>query len=394
MNEPTTPPPASASIHTTPQSNARLLSLDAFRGLVIVMMFLVNVAGTDKAFPEWFAHRGYNSGKHGNGLADFVFPWFLFIVGCAVPFSMSSGRGAGMPTWRKILTAFRRGLTIYLLGTLIWCASSAYRADSPGRYFKAIDASVLLHWDILPLIGLGYFVAVVLWLAPWRVAIGFVAATLLFKWLSLTQLSHPDLNEVVWTNAASMDKWIKDQLGWFGVLITQGLPASAIVVLGSFAGDILRRLSPPIDRAKTLAIWGGGFVVASYALHRWNMPYSKDFLTSSYVLLMAGSAAVTLAGLFWLVDIRKASTLLWLRIYGSNAVFIYLLAELTWKMILTRWYAVVPDGPSAWLITAWKAWIQSVAGTTLGSWLHVASYILLYWIVAAWLYKRKIFIKV
>lgn len=393
--------------HTTPSDpKSRLLSLDAFRGLDIVLMFLVNVAGADKAFPEWFEHRGYNDGKHGNGLADFVFPWFLFIVGCAIPFSMSSGRGAGRTSMQKVFTALRRGATIYLLGTLVWCAYCAFKPDSPGRFHQPINYKIFLHWDILPLIGFGYATAAILWLLPRKVSLAFVAASLLFKWLSLTQLAHPDLGKVVWTDSQSMDQWIKRSWGWFGVLLTQGLPAASLVVLGSFAGEMLRRgtwgLSrpendepvPPLIRGATLFTFGFVVSILSYGLHRWNMPYSKDFLTSSYVLLMAGTGSMVLAMLQWLVDVRQATTLLWLRIYGANAIFIYLLAELMWKMIFVRWYAVVPDGPSTWLITAWKAWMQWPLGATLGSWAHVASYILVYWLVAAWLYRRKIFIKV
>ena len=65
-------------VSAPPTATPRLMSLDAFRGLVIVVMFLVNVAGMDPAFPAWFAHRGWADGHMGNGLADFVFPCFLF----------------------------------------------------------------------------------------------------------------------------------------------------------------------------------------------------------------------------------------------------------------------------------------------------------------------------
>lgn len=394
-SEATSAPIGAAPPHP-PTTTHRLLSLDAFRGLVIVMMFLVNVAGADPAFPEWFEHRGYNAGRHGNGLADFVFPWFLFIVGCAIPFSMASGRGAGQPAWRKVLAALRRGTTIYLLGTLVWCASSAYKPDEPGRLHHAIDATVFLHWDILPLIGFGYAVGVCLWLLPRPVRVAFVAGVLVFKWLSLTQLTHPDLGRVVWTDHDSMDRWIRANYGWFGTLLTQGLPAASLVVLGSFLGNALRPTdaTTPFGRASAVFAAGALATVASYALHRWNLPYSKDFLTSSYVLVMAGSAAMTLALVYWLVDIRRATTLQALRVFGVNALFAYIFAELTWKMALTRWFAVTPGGGSAWLITAWKAWMQRPLGPTAGSWAHVASYILVYWLFCRALYRRKIYVKV
>lgn len=378
-------------------SRERLLSLDAFRGLVIVLMFLVNVAGRDPAFPEWFAHRGYNDGRHGNGLADFVFPWFLFIVGCAVPFSMASGRAKGMPYWRRVLAALRRGVVLYLLGTLLWCASIGY---DPKRM---IDVSVFLHWDILPLIGFGYFAAVLVGSLPRGVRVGIVVALLLFKAASLTLIPHPEFGRVVWTNTHSYDQFLKSRLGWWGVLVTQGLAAASVVMLGALAVEYLRDQSRAIaERALRLAAWGTVLTAASYAAHRLALPYSKDFLTSSYTLLMAGTGAITLALLTYIIDVRKWTTLTWLRVYGMNAIAVYILAELMWKTAMVRWNMVTPWGEASMMVASMKAWLQHWAGAVLpeagakaaGSWLLVAGYIAFYWAVAAALHRAKMYIKV
>jgi predicted acyltransferase len=378
----------------------RLLSLDAFRGLDIILMFLVNTAGNDPAFPSWFEHRGYNEGRHGNGLADFVFPWFLFIVGCAIPFSMASGRGKGLPLWRRLFSAFRRGLTIYLLGTLMWCASIGYRpADPSAKWWGPIDLDVFLHWDILPLIGFAYIVGAFLSPLPRWVRGVLVGGVLLFKWISLTQMTYPGTSAVLWTSSQNYDGYIKSQLGWFGVMITQGLPAAALVVLGTMFGQELqsRPEQQPISpqtRIARLAGIGAILTAASYALHRWNMPYSKDFLTSSYVMLMAGSGAMLLALMYWIIDVRQWSTMLVFRVMGMNAIAMYVLAELMWKTALVRWQVVTPDGGSSIMIASFRAWLTHWTDPMWGPRLTVLGYIAFYWFIAHRLYRAKMYFKV
>jgi predicted acyltransferase len=398
MTPPTTSPAPGTPVPALAKPpGPRLLSLDAFRGLVIVLMFLVNVAGTDPAFPSWFAHRGWNDGRMGNGLADFVFPWFLFIVGTAIPFSMASGRGRSLSAGRKLLAALRRGVVIYLLGTLLWCATIADKSAAPGP----ISWRVLLHWDILPLIGFGYFAGVCVFLLPRWAPIAFVAVVLTLKYNNLVTIPHPDLGRVVWEQRVSVDHFIRARYGWFGTLLTQGLPAASLVVLGGMAGRWMRgERWEAIDRTSraTMMIVVGAVVVAlSYVLHRWlGMPYSKDFLTSSYVLVMAGSGAMVLGAMWWAIDIRGATTMWWLRVYGMNALAVYIAAELIWKVVLMRWQVALPPeaGGSSVMFTAIKWNLQNALGKTGGSWAVVALYILAYWTMCWWLWRRKWFIKV
>jgi predicted acyltransferase len=367
----------------------RLGSLDAFRGLVIVVMFLVNVAGRDPAFPAWFPHMGWNNGQMGLGLADYVFPWFLFIVGAAVPLSMASGRGRDKPAWRKAVSALRRGAVIYLLGTVIWCATIAY--DRP------LTLSVFAHWDILPLIGFAYAVCVLLYLLPAWVRVAFVLSVLVYKWMILTQLRIPGEIVPVWTQSQSYQAYLRNHLGWWGTAVTQGLPSAATVMLGAMACGVLRANR---DRpGRVLALLGGGgaaMALTGWAWHVWgDMPLSKDFFTSSYVLVSAGTGAMLLALMYLVIDAWGWTSMWFLRVLGMNALAAYILAEFLWKTVMMRWKVVTPGGGSSVFITAWKGWIQHLVGSpTLGSWVHVATYILAYWLVCWMLYRKGWFVKV
>jgi predicted acyltransferase len=375
-------PPAAAQ--TKPE---RLLSLDAFRGLVIVVMFLVNVGGNDAAFPSWFPHRGWADGHMGNGLADYVFPCFLFIVGAAVPLSMRGGRGKDQASLRRIAAAFWRGTRLYLLGTLLICASIAYTTP--------LTVNVLARWDILPLIGFAYFMCVVLHCTPKAVQAAFVAGVLAFKWVLLTQLKLPGHDSVVWTATENYQAYLRTSWGWWGTAVAQGLPAAAECMFGAWASSLLLAGERNAATVQRLFLRGVIMIGASYVWHAWGgFPYSKDFFTSSYVIVAGGVSCCALAACYWLVDVRTLTTLEPLRVIGTNALAVYVLAEFLWRTSMMHWKMVTPDGSDSILVAATRAWMQHWTTPTLGSWLHVAAYIALYWLVARALYRRGWFIKV
>jgi len=365
---------------TLAHASARLRSLDAFRGLVIFLMFFVNLSGNDLAFPQWFEHAGWNLGNHGQYLADFVFPWFLFIVGCAIPFSMTSGRGRALSTAQRILVAAKRALIIYAFGILIWIAKSANDgvtwsstgfAPKPGT---AVTWSTFLHWDILPLIALGYFLAVCIYHVPsshrpapeqqeesprtWALSRWpwwlFVALVLAGKWLILPNLAatvglapntfptpRVDANHALRTMSllgGPFDNFL-------GTAITQGLPAAATVVLGMLAGDWLRASTPPSTappaapaaptaslslpparRLRTaLALLAAGIITTILALI-WaspalgHSPISKDFFTPTYVLISAGTGAIVLSLFYLLLDVLAIKRWQWLALGAASAL--------------------------------------------------------------------------
>src|SRR4029453_15170704 len=92
----------------------RLISLDVFRGLTIAGMTLVNNPGTWEHIYSPLEHA------EGNGITptDYVFPFFLFIVGVAIPFALSKRIAEGITgsVYAKIVG---RAASIFALGILI-----------------------------------------------------------------------------------------------------------------------------------------------------------------------------------------------------------------------------------------------------------------------------------
>src|SRR5713101_6374828 len=93
----------------------RLMSLDAFRGIAIAGMILVNNPGSwDHILPP-LRHAAW----HGWTLADLVFPFFLFIVGVSMSFSFSRRVGQDRSVKRVYVQIVRRTLILFFLGLLL-----------------------------------------------------------------------------------------------------------------------------------------------------------------------------------------------------------------------------------------------------------------------------------
>lgn len=396
------PQPSAPTLHTDPPgggalSRVRLKSLDAFRGLDIALMVLVNMTWDRAVFPYQFFHVGWNDGKHGATITDLVFPWFLFIAGAAIPFSMHSGRGQALGPARRILTAFRRGLIIYLLG----CLLNASRAGEVR----------LLTLDILQFIGIAYFIGVLVCELPRWARVAFVVVVLAAKAWLMQLCPHPDHGTVVWEQRDNMRTWMSsiqfgdgtfnDTIGvflrWLFNALFNVLPGATVVVMGAMAGNLIRLAGDRRARAAAhlliagLLVWG-----LSYPLSLWH-PYSKDFFTASYALLAAGTGAAILAALYWVIDIRQWTTMFWARVFGMNAIAFYMLNELLFRIVLSKWTQVWypnPDGSPRTLISLMMQLPQDLLGHAAGLWTFVAIYLAAWWLFFYWWYRRGWFLKV
>src|SRR5689334_17688795 len=94
-----------------PQSQ-RILSLDVFRGIIIVLMILVNSPGTHNPYPI-FDHAAWN----GCTLADLVFPSFLFIVGLSLVVSLK--KQINHPTTAVYSSILQRSGLLFLVGLFL-----------------------------------------------------------------------------------------------------------------------------------------------------------------------------------------------------------------------------------------------------------------------------------
>lgn len=404
---------------TTGTSSERMLSLDAFRGFVIGAMLLVNMTWNEAVFPRQFFHVPWNDPLQGATFADLVFPWFLFIAGASIPFALASRRG--LSNARIVSTAARRAMILYALGVLLTVAGTATTMP--------LSWSDLLRWNILQLIGAAYFIAVCVWLLPksWRV--GFVVLVLLVRWLSMLVPSWEAANALIETRAraeaplgpgtwAHFDAlrqifslkhlppafW-RTLCGWFGAS-QEYLPGAAISVLGGLTSSALRTSHSEggvvrVTLAGIALIFLGFLLQWDYQptggglLGQFTIPFSKWFFSPAYCLLAAGTAMLLLAAFFIAIDIKHWTTAWWLRVWGMNALALYIAAELSFKMVFSQWLIRLPSGDSDSLAAGFLAWAEYITGSpAIAGWCFALGWLAMWWIACWWLYRKGIFIRV
>jgi predicted acyltransferase len=383
---------------STSNATARMLSLDAFRGMTVAGMVLVNNPGTWSAIYSPLEHAPW----HGWTPTDLVFPFFLFIVGVSITLALgrrAESAGSKRDLYVKIV---RRAVIIFALG-LFLAAFPFYNFTT----HTVIDLSALRIPGVLQRIAVCYLFASVIFLnTDWRKQIYVVAGLLLAYWALMALVPVPGfgaglLDSKEGNLAAYVDRAV---LGlnhmWKqakvydpeGILST--LPAIATTLCGVLTGHLLRSRRSGVEKVAAMFVAGSACVVAGWAWNYW-FPVNKALWTSSYVMLTAGMALQLLACCYWLIDIKgyRRWSLPFV-IFGTNALAVFFLTGLFAKLLgiikLTG-----ADGKSVSL--------QSVIFTNLfASWaapinasLAFALCFVLLWLgLMAILYRRGIFIKV
>ena len=99
---------------TTP---IRINSIDLLRGFTMILMIFVNDLWSLKNIPAWLGH--VEAGVDGIGLADVVFPAFLFIVGLSLPFAIDGRRSKGDSQWKLTKHVLVRSFALLVMGVFL-----------------------------------------------------------------------------------------------------------------------------------------------------------------------------------------------------------------------------------------------------------------------------------
>ena len=351
-----------------PTTSSRLDSVDALRGLTVAAMLVVNDAGDWHHVHPWLEHAEW----HGVTPPDYVFPFFLFIVGVSIALALvpQLERGADRAQLqRKVLW---RALRIVLLGLALEAVGQL--AFHPSRGFR--------FFGVLQRIGLCYAAVGVLTLQvrSARVQWGWIAGLLLGYW-ALLALGGPltlwdNLHDRIDTALLGRHAYMFDAAtgrahdpeGPLGTL-----PSIATTLLGLRAGAWLR------SRNTRTLLRAGLAMVAAGALWSLVLPLNKNLWTSSFVLWMGGWATLMLLAAHWAVDRHGWPALG--RSMGVNAITAYAaswvaICILEGSGVMRPLYATLFARPLA----GFEPWVPSAA--------FALAFTAVFWALMRWFYQR------
>jgi len=351
----------------------RISSIDIMRGLTLVLMLFVNDLNMNVA-PSWLGHA--EAGFDGMGLADWVFPGFLFIVGMSIPFALSKRFSAGQllpDVSRHIVT---RSVALIIIGVLMlntgrvdpeltgmsknlwsllmYVAVFLYWNDYPdkeNKFFtvtglKLFGIGILIFlvfkfrsgepenggslitgwWGILGLIGWGYLIS----------AFTYVMCRESILKTSIVALFFLILNILAGLN---MTDYLDRARPVFGVIIDGNVPL--IVLTGLIAGLIVQQASEKEFKTVIATFVGLGilYIISGFFMREWFI-ISKIQATPSWGMICAGISMLVFILIYWIADVRKK--IKWaefLRPAGENSLTAYIAPDILYYLI---WSTGVP----------------------------------------------------
>ncbi|MEH2256807.1 acyltransferase family protein [Nostoc sp.] len=374
----------------------RLTSLDVFRGITIAGMIFVNMAGVaDDVYPP-LTHADW----HGCTPTDLVFPFFLFIIGVAMTFSLSKYTEGNKPTSAVYWRILRRAAILFALGLLLngfW-----------NQGIWTFDLNSIRIMGVLQRISLTYLLASLAVLNLPRKGQWILAAVLLIGyWLTMMYVAVPEYGAGVLTREGNFGAYV-DRLiipkahlykgdGFNFMGDPEGLfstiPAIVSVLTGYFTGQWIR--SQPVQSRTSigLGLFGVGCLIISWAWG-WTFPINKKLWTSSYVVFTTGWALLLLAACYELIEVRLMRR--WSKpfeIMGLNAIALFVASVLLIKILVKTTIGAGKDAPSTynWI---YQNFFASWAGVLNGSLLFALVTVLLWWTVGFLMYRQRWFLKV
>lgn len=300
----------------------RLFSLDVFRGLTMFLL-IAEAAGFHHNFSELaegsvfegLAHQLHHHPWNGLRFWDLIQPFFMFIVGVAMPFSMRKRLAIGN---RRAVTRhiLRRCFLLFSFGVLLHCVYS--------------HALVWELWNVLVQLAFTILIAYGIMQLPHRIQITISAA-----FLVLTEVLYRAYDPAnPYNQGESFGSWVdmlvmgKTNSGYW--VFVNFIPTAAHTIWGVVCGQVLLSNRAAKEKIRSFLIWGIAILVLGFTMDWLNVtPIIKRIATSSFTLASGGFCVLTLTLFYWLIDIKGYKNS-WLKIFavvGTNSIFIYLFAE-------------------------------------------------------------------
>ena len=361
----------------------RYVSLDVLRGLTVAMMIIVNNPGSWSRIFPFLRHASWD----GCTPCDLVFPFFLFCVGVSMTFALAKFSALTGAAVKKVL---KRGSLLFLVGLGLTAFPFYPSQMDPELTFWQNWTGWFSHLRLLGIlqrIALCYVLGsiLVLWLQTSKKIIGAIVAMSLVYMAGMLLGAGPEgVFSLEGNFARKLDLIV---LGENHLYQGYGLPfdpeglwgtltGTCTVMLGYLVGIMIRSSAKDLSaRIFTLSALS---LLLGQILSIW-MPICKSLWSVSYVFYSAGWAMFVLAFLIYVIDMRGwTKPFLPFKALGMNALAIFVASGLLMKVL--------------WRYIGWD--YSAIFGTDeYMSLLFALIYLAPHLLLAIWLYKKKIFIK-
>ena len=350
---------------------SRIISIDVFRSVTMVLMIWVNDFWTINNIPKWLKHA--KTGEDYLGFSDVIFPWFLFVLGMSIPFSFESRIKQGEPIFTIWIHIVLRTIALVVMGLfhmnmemynhdtsylskpiyviistiaffMIWniypsklekkwdIASKAIRLIGviiliimfllfSGKDYEGNDIGFAIHWwGILGLIGWVYLIAASAFIFIRTYILGSFIAFFICMGLNIISSSGIPYNIFSWQSA----NWIPGS-GGLQALAFGGIIVS-LLLMQSRANRNIKNLYVSLFCFATLSLLSG-FLLRNYFV------INKNLGTPTWIMISLSTAIFLFIFLHWLTDVKKIlSWYKYIKIAGTATLTCYLIPYFVYSL--------------------------------------------------------------
>ena len=398
-----------AVTHTAAPLAARIAAVDAYRGLVMLLMFgeVLRSCAVAAALPAselWalICTQQTHAAWAGASLHDLIQPSFYFVVGIGLFLSMRRRLSSGATPQAMARHVAARSLILIVLGMAILSAGPRHWqwwfVDTLTQIGLAYPFAYLIarrpprDWGIaIAVILIGYW----LWFAmtPPLPDFAYSAVGVPPGWIDAHGLSGFGAHWQIGTNAAAQfDRWLVNLFPAdepfigepTGLTTLNFIPSIATMLLGLFAASTLSSAASPHARIRRLCVAGGLLLTAGSVLGILGVcPIVKSIWTPSWVLFSGGLCYLMLAAFYAVFDVGALAWAAWpLRIAGTNSIVGYVISRIYPAFAFNGIRRIVGSR------------VFGVMGPAYDPAFYGCVVLAGYWLVLYVLYRRRVFVRV
>ena len=358
----------------------RVTSIDFFRGFTMFLLMgestrlYSHILSIDSGFTHLIGTQFSHHEWHGLHFWDLIQPFFMFIVGVAIPFAEANRRRKGATDKSINFHAFKRSFLLLFLGWALYCVG-------PGMIVFRLQ-------DVLAQLSVTYLVAFLIRRWSFSFQVIFTVIILILTDLAYRFFPVPGFDQP-WVPYHNLGAWVNNKIEgvdkasiWASL---NAIPTIAHTVWGVLCGKLLMSDKAPDKKIMLMVIAGFSGLLIGYGLDFLSVtPIIKKIATASFVFASGGWSILALYFFYWLIDVKK-TFIEGSRVFvivGMNSIFIYLFFELGGSVLISNIFTPFT-----------KALFSAGGEVTVGIMTSLAAWSSL-WYICFWLYKNKLFIKV